>query len=300
KGTTFDWNQARAFLVTAEEGSLSAAARALGTTQPTVSRQVANLEDALGITLFERSSRILLLTQAGTDLLEHFRTMGEAANRISLAATGRSQSITGHVAIAATNLLATEYLPPILERIHKAAPSLKIEIVTSNQLSDLTRREADIAIRHARPQDANLFAKRLPDRWATLYATRSYLATAGHPTTAEDFSKLQFVGLERPEPLVGLLNARGLTLTQANFNLATASGTLSLELIKRGLGVGILPIEVAEQYQELVIAWPDFEPVEVNTWLVSHRELRTNPSIRLVFDMLAASLSLSSLAELNR
>ena len=100
--SAFDWNQARAFLVTAEEGSLSAAARALGLTQPTLSRQVAGIEEALGVTLFERTSRALLLTQAGTELLEYFRTMGDAANRISVAATGQSQDVTGHVVIAAT------------------------------------------------------------------------------------------------------------------------------------------------------------------------------------------------------
>jgi DNA-binding transcriptional LysR family regulator len=123
KRSSFDWNQARAFLVTAEEGSLSAAARALGLTQPTLSRQVAGLEDALGVTLFERTARALLLTQAGTELLEHFRGMGEAANRISIAATGQSESITGHVVIACTNGMATFFLPPILKTLRYRDPS---------------------------------------------------------------------------------------------------------------------------------------------------------------------------------
>ncbi len=291
KGTSFDWNQARAFLVTAEEGSLSAAARALGLTQPTLSRQVAGIEEALGVTLFERSSRALLLTQAGTQLLQHFQTMGDAANRISIAATGQSQSFTGHVAIAATNLLATQYLPPILAELQMVAPDLQIEIVTSNQISDLRRREADIAIRHARPQDEALFAKRLPDRTATLYASRTYLAAAGYPSKPEDFSSLQFVGFEHPEHLLGLMASRGLNLTRANFNLCTASGTMSVELMRQGLGIGVLPDEIAKFYDELVVAWSDFTPVEVETWLVAHRELRTNPSIRLVFDLLVEELS---------
>ncbi len=112
--TAFDWNQARAFLVTAEEGSLSAAARALGLTQPTLSRQVTGLEETLGVTLFERTSRALLLTQPGMELLEHFRSMGDAADRISIAATGQSETITGHVAITSTEMMATHYLLPIL------------------------------------------------------------------------------------------------------------------------------------------------------------------------------------------
>ncbi|MFT5800030.1 MAG: DNA-binding transcriptional LysR family regulator, partial [Candidatus Azotimanducaceae bacterium] len=126
KRSAFDWNQARAFLVTAEEGSLSAAARALGLTQPTLSRQVAGLEEALGVTLFERTSRALLLTQSGVKLLADFRTMGDAANNISLAATGQSQAVTGHVLISATDLMARYLLPPVLKKLRKIAPDLQI------------------------------------------------------------------------------------------------------------------------------------------------------------------------------
>jgi len=289
--TAFDWNQARAFLATAEEGSLSAAARALGLTQPTVSRQVAGLEEALGLTLFERTSRALLLTQAGTELLGHFRSMGHAADRISIAATGQSQTITGHVVISATDMMATHYLPSILSRLRTKAPELKIEIITSNQLSDLRRREADIAIRHARPQDENLIAKRLRDSTAHLYASLSYIKEVGRPKQTSDLAAMQFVGTEDPERLLGPLASRGLDLTTANFNFVTASGTLSLELIRLGFGVGFLPIEIGEKHSELENLWPEFEPIEIETWLVVHRELRTNARIRLVFDLLSDGLS---------
>ena len=287
--TAFDWNQARAFLVTAEEGSLSAAAaaRALGLTQPTLSRQVAGLEEALGVTLFERTPRALLLTQSGTELLEHFRSMGNAANRISIAATGQSTTITGYVAITATNLMATHYLPAILKGLKTKAPELQIEIITSNEQSDLRRREADIAIRHARPADENLFAKRLRDTTAHLYASSSYLEEVGRPSRASDLTEMLFVGVEYPERLLGLLASRGLDLSITNFNFVTASATLTLELIRQGYGVGFLPIEIAENYPELENAWPDFEPIQIETWLVAHRELRTSPSIRLVFDLLS-------------
>ncbi|AWZ02497.1 HTH-type transcriptional regulator TdfR [Rhodobiaceae bacterium] len=289
--SAFDWNQARAFLVTAEEGSLSAAARALGLTQPTLSRQVASLEEALEVTLFERTSRALLLTQAGTDLLEHFRSMGEAANRISIAATGQSQSVTGQVTIAATNLMATHYLPPILKKLESRAPDLQIEIITSNELSDLRRREADIAIRHVRPQDESLFAKQLRDRTAHLYASSHYLDEVGRPSQISDLAQMQFVGFDYPEQRLGLFASRGLTLTTANFNFATTSATLSLELIREGFGIGFLPAEIAEMYPELENPFPGFDPIEVETWLVAHRELRTSLRIRLVFDLLSEGLS---------
>lgn len=285
--SAFDWNQARAFLVTAEEGSLSAAARALGLTQPTLSRQVASLEEALGVTLFERTSRALLLTQSGVELLAHFRTMGDAANSISLAATGQSDSVTGHVLISATDLMATHFLPPILKTLRKTAPDLQIEIIASNELSDLRRREADIAIRHSRPNDETLFAKRLRDTRAHLFASREYLDEVGRPRTLADLETLAFVGFDQPELRLGLMTSRGVNLTTTNFNFSTSSGTMALELVRQGFGIGMLPVEIGADYPELENPFPAFEPIKIETWLVAHRELKTNLRIRVVFDQLA-------------
>ena len=290
--TKFDWNQARAFLVTAEEGSLSAAARALELTQPTLSRQVAGLEETLGVTLFERTPRELLLTRAGAQLLEHFRSMGNAADRISIAATGQAQSITGNVAISSTDLMATHFLLPIMKDLQTVAPDLKIEIITSNHLSNLMRREADIAIRHVRPQEDNLIAKRLRDTTAQLFATSSYLNRVGRPKEFTDIAAMEFVGAEDPERLLAPLAAQGLTITKDNFNYNTASGTVLLELIRQGFGMSFLPIEIAEHYPELEIVWPEFQTISIESWLVTHRELRTNPGIHLVFDLLSKGLGM--------
>jgi DNA-binding transcriptional LysR family regulator len=290
KRSAFDWNQARAFLVTAEEGSLSAAARALGLTQPTLSRQVAGLEEALGVTLCERTARALLLTQSGVELLAHFRTMGDAANTISLAATGQSEAVTGHVLISATDLMATFYLPPILKKLRKIAPDLQIEIIASNEVSDLRRREADIAIRHGRPNDENLFAKRLRDTTAHLFASQQYLDEVGRPKTLSDLEKLKFVGFDQPELRLGLMASRGVNLTTGNFNFSTSSHTLMLELIRQGFGIGILPIEIGAAYPELENPYPAFNPISIETWLVAHRELKTNLRIRVVFDLLAEGI----------
>lgn len=287
KRSAFDWNQARAFLVTAEEGSLSAAARALGQTQPTLSRQVAGLEEALGVTLFERTSCALMLTQSGVELLAHFRMMGDAANDISVTATGQSQTVTGHVLISATDLMATHFLPPVLKELAKTAPELQIEIIASNELSDLRRREADIAIRHSRPKDETLFAKRLRDTRAHLFASKEYLNEVGRPKTLTDLEGLKFVGFDQPNLRLGMMASRGLNLTTENFNFSTSSATLTLELVRQGFGIGILPIEIGEVYPELENPCLAFEPISIETWLVAHRELRTNLRIRLVFDLLA-------------
>ena len=153
RSVSYDWNQVRAFLATVEEGSLSAAARALGLTQPTLGRQVAGLEAALGVTLFERIGKTLVLTAPGMELLEQTRAMGAAASRLSLAATGQSTSIEGHVRISASDSYAAHILPPILVDLARRAPGINVEIVVSNQISDLRRREADIAIRNFRPTE---------------------------------------------------------------------------------------------------------------------------------------------------
>ena len=143
---SFDWNQVRAFLATAEEGSLSAAARALGQTQPTLSRQITALEDALGVTLFQRGHRSTDLTQSGIELLEHVRAMGEAASRISLTASGQASTVDGQVTITSTDTMAAVFLPKILRKLREQAPNISIEIIAASEIRDLRKREADLKI----------------------------------------------------------------------------------------------------------------------------------------------------------
>ena len=288
---SFDWNQARAFLATAEEGSLSAAARALGQTQPTLGRQVSALEKDLDVTLFERMGRSLSLTQSGMELLDHFRAMGDAASRISLAASGQSQAIEGQVSITATDVMATYHLPAVLKRLRETAPEIEIEVVASNEIRDLTRREADIAIRHIRPEQPDLIAKLIGESSAHLYASTEYLDRHGRPKAASDLSDAEFIGFERPEQLLPALNSVGLSLTRRNFKLTSANGSVIIELVKQGLGISVLVKETAALIPELEAVLPELEPFPVPTWLATHRELHTSRRIRLVFDLLAEALS---------
>ena len=151
KAINFDWNQARSFLATAEEGSFSAAARVLEQTQPTVGRQVAALEQALGVTLFERVGKSLNLTTAGAELLAHVSEMADVATRISLTATSQSQAIEGQVRITASDVMSAYQLPPILKQIRLAAPRLEIDVVAANDIRDIQRREADICLLYTSP-----------------------------------------------------------------------------------------------------------------------------------------------------
>jgi len=287
----FDWNRARAFLVTAEEGSLSAAARALGMTQPTLGRQVSALEKELGVALFERVGLGLILTPSGLDLVEHVRAMGDAASRVSLTASGQSQSIEGNVCITCSEYYAVFVLPPIIKKLRKLEPKITIEIIATNTTSDLRRREADIAIRNFRPTQPELIAKKIKDVSARLYATPAYLKEIGDPKTPKDLSRADFISFDEISGLISGLNALGLSINKHNFPLQTEHFITHWELVKQGIGVGIMPEELGETEAKVVQALPTLEPISFPIWLTAHRELNTSRRIRMVFDLLAAELA---------
>lgn len=287
----FDWNQVRAFLATAEEGSLSAAARALRQTQPTLSRQVTNLEQALGVTLFERGHRQAHLTGAGLELLEHVRAMAEAANRVSLAASGQSQAIEGRVRITATELMATHHLPRMLRRLRAVAPGIVVEVLATDDVRDLIRREADIAVRHAEPTQPDLIARRVGTVRGRIFAARRLLEEVGTPRTFADLAGRDFVGIEDTEGLLTGLAELGLELRPEQFRVHAASGNCMLQCIREGLGFGFLPSDAGELFDDLVSVLPGHFDPEIPVWLVSHRELRTSRRMRMVFDLLAEELA---------
>jgi DNA-binding transcriptional LysR family regulator len=291
RSVKFDWNRARAFLVTAEEGSLSAAARALGMAQPTLGRQVDALETELGVTLFERAGRGLTLTAAGLDLLDHVRAMGDAAGRVSLAASGQAQTIEGTICITASEIYSAYLLPPIVMKLRREQPGIEVEIVASNAAIDLKRREADIAIRNFRPSQPDLIAKKIGDDLARLYAAESYLERIGHPATPEELSDADFIGFDTTAVMVDGLNRLGLSLTQKNFPVLTANHLVHWELVKAGAAIGIVPEAIGDREPGVRRVLADFTPMEFPIWLTTHRELNTSRRVRMVFDLLAEELS---------
>lgn len=291
RAVKFDWNRARAFLVTAEEGSLSAAARALGMAQPTLGRQVSALEEELGVLLFERAGRGLVLTPSGLDLLDHVREMGNAANRVSLAAGGQAQNIEGNICITASEIYSAYLLPPIVARLRREAPGIEIEIVASNEAVDLRRREADIAIRSFRPTQADLIARKIRDDRARLYASPEYLARIGNPKTPNELNAAEFIAFDTSTLMIDGLNALGLNLTRQNFPVLTPNHLVQLALARAGAGIGIFPEAIGDGDTGLARALPDLAPIEIPIWLTAHRELNTSRRVRLVFDMLAEGLA---------
>lgn len=291
RATHFNWNHARAFLVAAEEGSFSAAGRALQIAQPTIGRQVAALEDELGVALFERIGGALELTSAGLELLEHVRAMNDAATRVSLSATGQSLSVDGPVCITASELIAAYILPPIIARIRGAHPGIEIELVASNAARDLRRREADIAVRNFTSTQPEILAKKVAEHAARLYATPGYLRRIGNPAAPADLSRADFFGFDRTEIMIDGLRALGVHVTPKNFPIITNNHLVQWEMAKKGLGICIVMDEVGDAEPRVRRVLPDMRPLPVPVWLATHRELRTSRRIRVVFDLLAEALS---------
>jgi len=290
KAIQFDWNHARAFVVTAEEGSLSAAARTLGVTQSTLSRQVSALEQNLDITLFERVGRGLELTPSGAELLEHAKKMTDSAIQFSLSASGSNKSIEGAVCISATETMAMYRLPDIIKKLQKLHPGIQIEVIASNYASDLKRREADIAIRAFRPSQPDLIARKVKDFSYALFATKEYFASIGQPTTVNEVAKAHFIGFDQSSRFIDILKEHGLSLNKAQFKVLTEHTIVNWSLVKAGLGVGVIVKNVGDQDENMVRILPQLELPMSELWLVTHRELKTNQRIRVVYDFLVDEL----------
>ena len=288
---SFDWNQARAFLATVEEGTFSAAARALKTTQPTIGRQISELEGTLGVTLVERSVRGPTLTDAGRDLLDHVRAMGEAATLISMAAAGHSLEVSGEVTVTATDLLSATILPAILAPLRQDAPGIRVRIVALNDTQNLIQREADIAIRHARPDQPDLIARHVGNFRANLYAASAYLDSAGRPRVPHDVADHAFVGSPDPDRLIPALHNMGIPVRAENVAMNSENGVVVWELLKSGFGVSMLPEILCEAEPGIEKVLPSLPSLEFPVWLVTHRELQTSRRIRIVFDQLARGLA---------
>lgn len=291
----YDWNQARAFLATAETGSFSAAARALNMTQPTLGRQVAALEEALEVVLFERIGRKLSLTPAGAALLPHFRDMGAAAMKANLTATGRATQVSGDVCVSVTDIFAIYMMPRIIADLRRLAPQVRVRVVASNDLSDLLQREADIAVRHVAPKQPDLIARKVRETQGHLYASSSYLAGFGPIRDPQDVADADFIGMDNSEELVALLQDWGLPVDAGNICTIGESGAAAWEMARQGLGLTPMSADLAEHYPDMHRVLPQLPPIPVPYWLCVHRELHSSKRIRLVYDHLAAVLSRTEL-----
>ncbi|RDL45263.1 LysR family transcriptional regulator [Marinomonas piezotolerans] len=284
-----DWNALKAFVTAAQSGSFSKAAKRIGVTQPTLSRQIYSLEQSLNVTLFERLSTGLQLTTAGQQLLASAGPMTGAAQQVSLTVSGLAESLEGEVSLSVSEIDALFRVPDLVRYLRMHAPTIHLTIHVDNQVSDIKRRDTDIALRSFRPSEPDLIAKRLIDEPIWFYGTHELAARFKDVATPSEATNLQIIGFERNDELINRLKPLGWHLDQSHFAIVTSFQGLQWQLVKKGLGLGFFPQAIGDQETSLARAFEQFgPPVIVPLWLVTHRELHTSPKIRLIFDLIVA------------
>ncbi|AOF85654.1 bacterial regulatory helix-turn-helix, lysR family protein [Hydrogenophaga sp. RAC07] len=286
----FNWALIPSFLAALDRGSLMAAARALDTSQPTVGRHIGELEAQLGVVLFERTGRGLVPTAHAHRLAEAARSMSGAADQLARQASGAQADTRGTVRISASQPVTCVLLPPLLQQMRVLHPDIQIELVSSNAVSNLLQREADIALRMVRPDQSSLVAKRVGQVVIGTFAHRDYLRRRGTPRVPTDLLAHDLVGNDRNTDILRGFAAMGFPLQREDFAVRTDDLNAYQAAVNAGLGVGFLARYVARHNPELVPLLPMLDIPPLPMWLAVHREIRSNPRIRRVWDFLATAM----------
>jgi DNA-binding transcriptional LysR family regulator len=283
------WDHYRAFLAVAETGSLSAAGRRLGLTQPTLGRQIAALELSLGLSLFVRSPAGLTLTEAGEDLLPDARGMAAAAEALMRSASGGRDETSGVVRITASEVIGGMVLPGMLAELQAQHPALVVELALTNRSEDLLRRDADIAVRMVRPEQNAIVAAHIGRVSLGLYAHESYLARSGTPSSASELMDHAMIGFDRDDAAARALGVTDVWNRRA-FRFRTDSDLAQLAALRAGCGIGVCQAPLAAQWPELRPVMADVARFELDMWLAMHEDQRRSRRIRVTFNHLAAHL----------
>jgi DNA-binding transcriptional LysR family regulator len=285
-----DWSLYRSFLAVLQQGSLSAAARALGLTQPTIARHVEELEKSTGFELFIRSKQGLSPTEGALELKPYAESLAATTAAMIRAASGQGKAVRGTVRLTASEIIGAEILPPILTTLRERYPQLEIEVVLSNSVANLLRRDADIAVRTVEPAHEALVIKRIGTVTVGLYAHRRYLDRVGRPRTLDSLEHHSLIGFDRETPEIRSMRGRTQGLEKVHFALRTDSDIAQLMAIRAGFGIGFCQVALARRNPELERVLPGAFQLKLGVWLAMHENLRLTPRCRAVFDGLAAGL----------
>lgn len=286
----FSWDLIRTFQSVAQTGSLSATARALQLSQPTIGRHIDLLEQALGLSLFIRSREGMQLTPRGADLIETATEMDSAATRFQRLASGLEEKASGTVRISANEIFGVLILPRLLPRFMEDNPEIEIELIVSNTAANLLQRDADVAIRMFRPRQNDLVARRITGLPLGLYGHRGYLSAHGTPQTLADLHAHRFIGFDRETSLIDVGHALGEVFTPGDFSLRSDSILAHVEAIRTGVGIGVTHQGLAGHWQEVDRVLPDVALPDLDLWIACHSDVRHNKRIRTVMDFLADRL----------
>lgn len=288
--SSFDWSLVRSFLAVLERGSLLAAARDLQSSQPTVGRHVAELQSQLGLVLFERTGRGLLPTEAALRLADAARAMQSGADQLARSVAGSDRSIAGSVRITASQPVACHVLPPLLAKMRLALPEVQVELVASNAVSNLLRREADIAVRMVQPEQATVIARRVGKVALKACAHQDYLRRRGMPRQPSDLLSHELIGGDRDDATLKGFAAKGLQVGREDFAFRTDDLIAAWQAVRAGLGIGFISEYLIRTEPAVVPLLPKVKIEPLPVWLAVHKEIRTSKRIRAVYDFLADAL----------
>ncbi|MGB4115518.1 MAG: LysR family transcriptional regulator [Polaromonas sp.] len=286
----FDWTLVRSFLAALDQGSLLGAARALNSSQPTIGRHITELESQLGVVLFERGGRGLKPLAMALRLAESARAMEAGAHQMQRNLSSLDDAVSGTVRITASQTVACALLPPLLSRLRQQLPGIQIELVSSNQVSNLLRREADIAVRMVQPDQASLVAKRIGKMAIGAYAHRSYLQRAGTPKEPPELLAHALIGSDKNEDILRGFAAMGYPVKREHFSFRSDDLMAHWHAVRSGLGIGFIADYLARTDADVVAVLPGLKIPALPVWLTVHREIRTSKRIRAVYDFLADNI----------
>ena len=286
----YDWNLIRSFVAVAEGGSLSEAARRLAASQPTLGRHVAELEQALGVVLFRRGRKGYELTENGAAFLERAMAMRDNADALTRLAVGREERIEGTVRITASEVVATCVLPAMLARLAEAEPGVEIELVASDRVGNLLRRDADIAIRMTDPTQQDIVARKIADLPLVACAARSYLDRCGRPQSDADLVTHDLVGFDREEDIIRGFASFGITVDRHAFRFRTDSQVALWEAVRAGNGIGFAQRALASREPAVEQVLPGLKLPVLPMWIAMHHDVRHSPRMRRVADFLYGKL----------
>lgn len=286
-----DWDDLKYFLAMAEQGSLSGAARKLNVSQPTLSRRLTALEENIGSELFARTRSGLEMTALGEEIKNYARHMQDDVHAIERLITGHDSSLQGSVIISCTEAIGSLWLVEKMTGFREQYPGITVDIKVDNAVSDLLRREADIALRMFRPVQNDLICKRTVTMSYGYYAHKDYIAKNGEPKSMSDLKNFDFI-LPHDEILAYTSSEHRKKLVFPKGAAFRSNSLTALSAaVKAGYGVGAYSCLLASGDPDLVRLFDDYVVFSSDLWLVSHAELRRSARIRATYDYLGDMLS---------
>lgn len=289
--TSLPWQLLQSFAAIVEHRSLSAAARALTVSQPTLSRHLGVLEETLGTRLFVRNSEGMEITPKGESYYAEVRKMADSAARLTRQDPDAPDEISGTVRLSASQITATYLLPDMLTNLRRTVPKLSIELVSSDATHNLLRREADIAVRMYRPTQSDIFVKKVAELELGIFAHKSYLDGKKEIRSEADLFGHDMIGYDQNTIIIDGMKALGLSVERDFFAFRSDDQVVCWQMVVAGFGIGFMQTKLGRNHPDLVQILPDFPIGSLPVWLAAHKELKSSPRVRTAFDHLAAAFA---------